>query len=206
MAASRPGTHCSPEYGHQRHPAGDLRVSLQLQHRQLFKHSPFDVLVMLHGRHTVPAASCCNLSSDGSPIGHCVAFPNSHRAAEDLLSISSSNLKLPMPSVESAFVQGYNRVAVNAALNTSQSVLEIAGSWVVLAAMPAAPRGRLAALGAVSIACASLFAIVGVCFLLKADWTRLTGPHSPSTFPVDFDALTRSAALVSNHSVRSHPL
>lgn len=123
-----------------------------------------------------------------------------------LLRISSSNLKLPMPSVESAFVQGYNRVAVNAALNTSQSVLEIAGSWVVLAAMPAAPRGRLAALGAVSIACASLFAIVGVCFLLKADWTRLTGPHSPSTFPVDFDALTRSAALVSNHSVRSHPL
>ena len=103
-------------------------------------------------------------------------------------------------------MQGYNRVAVNAALNTSQSVLEIAVSWVVLSAMPAAPRGRLAALGAVSIACASLFAIVGVCFLLKADWTRLTGPHSPSTFPVDFDALTRSAALVSNHSVRSHPL
>ncbi|EIE23957.1 hypothetical protein COCSUDRAFT_62487 [Coccomyxa subellipsoidea C-169] len=58
-------------------------------------------------------------------------------------------------------LQGYNRVAVNAALNTSQSVLEIAGSWAVLAAMPAPPIGRLAALGAVSIACASLSAIEG---------------------------------------------
>ena len=58
--------------------------------------------------------------------------------------------------------QGYNRVAVNAALNTGQSLLEIAGSWVVLAAMPAAPQGRLAALGAVSVACASLTAIIGV--------------------------------------------
>lgn len=57
--------------------------------------------------------------------------------------------------------QGFNRVSVNAGLNTSQSMLEILGSWVVLALWPPASVGRLAALGAVSIACASLSAIVG---------------------------------------------
>ncbi len=50
---------------------------------------------------------------------------------------------------------------MNAALNTGQSLLELAGSAVVLAVLPAPPQGRLAALGCVTLACAVLSAAVG---------------------------------------------
>ncbi|BDA46390.1 probable protein DETOXIFICATION 45, chloroplastic at C-terminar half [Coccomyxa sp. Obi] len=100
----------------------------------------------------------------------------------------------------SGILQGYNRVAVNAALNTGQSLLEIAGSWVVLAAMPAAPQGRLAAVGAVSVACASLAAIIGgICAatlapkppqsaldesLLEASSVQVEGPTQAERVPL----------------------
>ncbi len=74
---------------------------------------------------------------------------------------------------------------MNAALNTSQSVLEMAGSWAVLAAMPAPPIGRLAALGAVSIACASLSAIVGARPLKTLGHALQTGKNARDTRKCD---------------------
>lgn len=61
--------------------------------------------------------------------------------------------------------QGYKRVTVSAALNTAQSVLEVCGSFLVLSLLPASAlqrHGSLAALGAVSLACAILSAIAGM--------------------------------------------
>jgi hypothetical protein len=58
--------------------------------------------------------------------------------------------------------QGYKRVGFCAALNSGQSVLEIAGSFAALALLPQPQRtGPLATLGAVSLACALLSAVVG---------------------------------------------
>ena len=56
-------------------------------------------------------------------------------------------------------VQGYNRVAVSAALNMGQCLIEIVGSYAVL--LGPATEGRLAALGWVSLACAALTAVIG---------------------------------------------
>ena len=54
--------------------------------------------------------------------------------------------------------QGYKRVGVSAALNTGQSVVELCGSYAVLALVQSPSAGRLASLGAVSLASAILAA------------------------------------------------
>ena len=57
--------------------------------------------------------------------------------------------------------QGYKRVGVSAALNTGQSIVELCGSYVVLALVQSPSAGRLASLGAVSLASAILATILG---------------------------------------------
>ena len=57
--------------------------------------------------------------------------------------------------------KGYKRVGVSAALNTGQSIVELCGSYVVLALVQSPSTGRLASLGAVSLASAILATILG---------------------------------------------
>jgi len=54
-------------------------------------------------------------------------------------------------------------VGVSAALNTCQSLAEICASVLVLSILPPPAAGRLAALGAASIATAALACIAGAC-------------------------------------------
>ena len=57
--------------------------------------------------------------------------------------------------------KGYKRVGVSAALNTGQSIVELCGSYVVLALVRSPSTGHLASLGAVSLASAILATILG---------------------------------------------
>ena len=92
---------------------------------------------------------------------------------------------MPTPESHQALIsgllraQGYKRVGVSAALNTGQSILELCGSYVVLALVQSPSASRLASLGAISLASAALATILGA----KALFVAKFGCCSCSTSP-----------------------